>query len=404
MEHVLMLGNGFDLYYKLPTKYSNFLQITDHICRHEKSLTSASTVADILNHYIQAHKNDIFITNCLEVHNPKNKKHFYTRAIIDSSKLKELAALTRDNIWFKYFLKSFNKDVGWIDFEKEIAEVIHMLHQFLVNLKLDGSSFEMPSSNTSAHHIIKDFGIFYTSGTSDPSDGKRTVLDAYKTEHPVGSGVYCINTSKIFEDLWDQLIDLATALRLYLSIFVESIIKLKYHRVHFTQNIPFGKVDRVITFNYTNTYERLYGNPTPVIHLHGDIDKKIVLGINPDEYDEDGHVDTMCIAFKKYYQRVICGTYDDYLKWIKQDGLSYTLTVMGHSLDVTDSDIIKDLFTRAEAITIMYNSSSRLAGYIENIVKIYGKSGFEKLLTDKNLTFKRILRSFVPEKQKPRNN
>ena len=44
---VLMLGNGFDINYKLLTKYINFLNIVNHISTI--SLTDMKTVGDILS-------------------------------------------------------------------------------------------------------------------------------------------------------------------------------------------------------------------------------------------------------------------------------------------------------------------------------------------------------------------
>ena len=52
---------------------------------------------------------------------------------------------------------------------------------------------------------------------------------------------------------------------------------------------------------------------------------------------------------------------------------------MGHSLDVTDKDIIKELFEQADEITIFYHNIEAKRKYAENLVKIFGKIKFEKL-------------------------
>ena len=84
------------------------------------------------------------------------------------------------------------------------------------------------------------------------------------------------------------------------------------------------------------------------------------------------------------------GTDTEYLSWINQDGIEYTLMVMGHSLDVTDADIIMDLFSKAKEITIIYHDDSAKSSYIGNIIKMYGKSGFDKLRKEQNLTFRHV--------------
>ena len=212
--------------------------------------------------------------------------------------------------------------------------------------------------------------------------------DFLSVEYPLGSGLYIVDKDKIITVLSTSLSELSEALKLYLSIFAESILNTSGAHSHFEWTLPFHGINRIITFNYTKTYEQIYYNS--VHHLHGSTDGKIVLGINPDKYDEVESADTLCIAFKKYYQRVMYGTDTDYLSWINQDNLEYTLMVMGHSLDDTDADIIRDLFSKAREITIIYHDDSAKSSYIGNIIKMYGKSGFDKLRKEQNLTFRHV--------------
>jgi hypothetical protein len=61
--------------------------------------------------------------------------------------------------------------------------------------------------------------------------------------------------------------------------------------------------------------------------------------------------------------------------------------VIGHSLDSTDEDIIKQVFESAKSIIILYHSETSVKNQIKNLVKIYGKDGFDRLREDKNLQF-----------------
>ena len=214
----------------------------------------------------------------------------------------------------------------------------------------------------------------------------------YTVEYPTGSRHFIPDSNKIMSILSTALCELSEALKLYLSLFAESILNVSGSQSHFERFPPFRGINRIITFNYTKTYEQVYYNR--VHHLHGSTDGKIVLGINPDKYDEVESADTLCIAFKKYYQRVMYGTDTEYLSWINQDGLEYTLMVMGHSLDVTDADIIRDLFSKAREITIIYHDDSAKSSYIGNIIKIYGYTGFDKLRKEQNLTFRHVDSNF----------
>ena len=147
--------------------------------------------------------------------------------------------------------------------------------------------------------------------------------------------------------------------------------------------------DCVLSFNYSDTYERVYGNNKNIkynyIHGRADIQSNVqtsnlVLGI--DEYlDNDRkNTDLEFLPFKKYYQRIYKATENIYLDWvdnIKKDEAEYnrkielayagkadplysipgkkryylgvssikrpqhTLYIFGHSLDVTDKDVLK---------------------------------------------------------------
>ena len=127
-----------------------------------------------------------------------------------------------------------------------------------------------------------------------------------------------------------------------------------------------------------------------VFHIHGDTNNEIVLGINPDEADDLSSVDTTFVRFKKYYQRTFFETDREYLLWISElinTKTSYRLFAMGHSLDITDKDIIQELFENAEEIVILYHDSNAKGSYIANLIKLFGKSGFDALKKEKKLTF-----------------
>ena len=379
MEHVLMLGNGFDLYYKLPTKYNNFLQLTEFLFKID--IQKFESLGAILKVYTDSW-DDSFVAACYCSH-----QELYDQMPVTLEQLEALQNLTKDNIWFQYLLKSFNNDVGWIDFEKEISNVIHSLHSLLTTLELSNFWFPRPSDQFTNHVIQKLRFFLYRHHSVTQKEGYLLDPD-YTIEYPTRSKHYIPDSNKIMSVLATALSELSEALKLYLSIFADSILDASGAHSHFEWTLPFRGINRIITFNYTKTYERVYCNR--VHHLHGSTDGKIVLGINPDKYDEVESADTLCIAFKKYYQRVMYDTDTEYLSWINQDGLEYTLMVMGHSLDVTDADIIMDLFAKAREITIVYHDDSAKSSYIGNIIKMYGKSGFDKLRKEQNLTFRHV--------------
>jgi len=385
--NVLLLGNGFDIQYHLPTKYNNFLHTLEYLINN--TLTEPLTVGDVFSSK-ELQEKDAFIAECYEA----NKEVFH-KTVLDIKKLGELIKLAESNVWFKYLLNSFNKDVGWIDFEREIATVINLLRDFLY--ELDVEFYENYISKFGANkYIVEQFAYYYTQTHPESNingivtSAQYKVNDEYVLEYPLGSKAKILNLEKIIKKLSDELNALANALKLYLSYFVESVLSEENIDKHLQKCKSLLHNDYVVTLNYTHTFQKIYLN-NDVFHLHGNVDNEIVLGINPDMYDESGSIDTSFIAFKKYYQRTMYDTDAEYIKWLTVDskvaGENFHLLVMGHSLDVTDEDIIKSLFERASKITILYHNKTSKSSYIGNLVKIYGKNGFDVLRERQNLTF-----------------
>lgn len=120
--NILMLGNGYDLNYKLPTSYRNFLLTIDFLLKH--NINDIHTIDDVFgNTDLQAQ--DLFIEN-----SHKSYKEIYEQTILGEEILKRLVDISKNNPWFLYFIESFNKNVSWIDFEKEIAFVVKCFEDF----------------------------------------------------------------------------------------------------------------------------------------------------------------------------------------------------------------------------------------------------------------------------------
>ena len=376
--NVLLLGNGFDLNYKLPTKYINFLNTVNFL----------STLLSLDGHSV----GEIFGAKSLQLvdkgisNSYKAYQEIYDRIPLASEAVEKLTALASDNLLYGFLHESYNKDIGWIDFEKEISAIIHAFAEFLQG--------ESPNFDAKSHPmrvvdrvIIAYFNFLTKSSTLDfLGYGRGTVSDGYVMEYPYGSGNKVIDREKIIHELEKQLQELSDGLQIYLKCFVEKVVaELCQHSMlqPFHALMP---ADKVITFNYTNTYEQVYHN-REVFHIHGDLDKKIVLGVNPDEADELDTIDISFVKFKKYYQRVLYHTDDDFQEWITRKAKAMQLVVMGHSLDVTDKDIITQVFGKAKNITILYFDENSEASLIANLINIYGKIGFDNLRSEKHICF-----------------
>lgn len=371
--NVLMLGNGFDINYKLLTKYINFLNVVNYI--YTDAMTDVKTVGDILGaEKLQNLDPDI-------ARSYKEYEVAYDSISIREEVIERLAQLADENYLFTYLLDSFNKDVGWIDFEKEIASIIDAFSKFLESDEIWHNPKKYPLSPIQ-YHIIDHFSFFYHRS----EEGMRTINHEYTIEYPKGTMHWITNKEKIIGILEKQMLDLADGLRVYLQYFVDNVVR-ELCRLKYLQPMnPLKDASHVVTFNYTNTYEWVYKNEN-IYHIHGNVGDRIILGVNPDESDELSSIDISFLRFKKYFQRVINHSDDTYLGWVTKTNNSASLVVMGHSLDVTDKDVIIQMFHAAKDITVLYYNENAEASLVANLIKIYGKEMFDELRIKKRLRF-----------------
>lgn len=168
--------------------------------------------------------------------------------------------------------------------------------------------------------------------------------------------------------------------------------------------------DKVLSFNYTDIYKNIYDEKKREIEVDYDYingkaqvykeSNNMVLGINEYLSNDKKNCNIKFIAFKKYYQRVYKGTgnkHKDWIdkiredvKWLKKelkrefpmqipikkfgDKEKHRLYIFGHSLDVTDKDILKDLILNDNVYTtIYYFNKDDLGSKIANLVKVIGQ-------------------------------
>jgi len=367
---ILMIGNGFDLAHDLPTSYMEFLQFC-HMAGEIKSspwrsyfFTSydflESNLNDTLKGIIWAEYNKYRKAPDENLSDQQYDSICQNYKAESHAAFEQLCDLLKENVWYSYFSSQYRKNrlkgITWIDFEVEISRVIKDLN---------------------------DKQFTYLDGDSN-SPGAIMFFVLNNSENPN----YCFDNKDILR-LEADLYRLIRALEIYLSAFVEV-----YFDVRPLKQIQNIKADHLISFNYTDTFTRLY-NPhmekylTCYIHgkcsQNGSIESNnMVIGI--DEFLKDGRQDTdlTFVAFKKYYQRILKQTDVNYFDWIKEVSnpanhtIENNLYIFGHSLDKTDRDVIRKLISTPNMKTHIYyyrkteNDREDLAKKIQNLILIFG--------------------------------
>lgn len=345
----LVLGNGFDIDHELPTKYKDFLcfvEVIKEIQILEEKGDSSSYILDT-----------------------ELKKYVYNLLYLDDKKKTkfEVLSLLESNIWIDYFLNVKGEfGENWIDFEAEISHVV----QELENVK---------------DYVIDEMrkGVKVT----DVPDFMKKRLDKLS---PNAVGIYKDGNEREMYDFISKWVnDLKRMIHL-LEIYLDDYVQ-KIKIACFSPDIYELNPDRVISFNYTNTYEKIYSykrNGIKYNYIHGksssdsSVDTcNMVLGI--DEYlDNDRrNQKTEFIQFKKYFQRIHKKTDCEYVYWFdkelrteKSEKNREEVFIFGHSLDITDGDVLSTIINCPNTyVTIFYHDDVDYGKQITNLVSLLGQ-------------------------------
>ena len=360
-KKILLIGNGFDLAHGLPTSYKDFLDF----CKMVRELYTYPIIDNEYNQkkLIDWNTDKTIKSKLLECY--ENRKNCFEDKITTQCKeLDELYDCIKENVWINYFLER-EKSIGenWIDFESEISNVVQAIETLKGYIERDEDVLKI--KDTKQQTIIYFLKI-----------AKKSLQDVFNLKRIDG----------FIEDISIELDKLIRSLEIYICEFVNEIDIIKEN-----DDIKTITPDYVLSINYSNTYERIYGQSKEVtydyIHGKADIENNVdtcnlVLGI--DEYLEDDKNDKLeFIAFKKFYQRIYKSTDSTYMKWVEQikkyPEVNHNLFIFGHSLDKTDRDILKLLICNDNVTTKIYyyrknkNDKKELGKLIKNLVRIMGQ-------------------------------
>lgn len=326
---ILVLGNGFDLDHNLPTSYIDFLNFCNCVLDMNKP-ELLGKLKPTQKEYIEILKNSEGIKNTF------------------------LAFLENN-----YLLKYFNSKIklhgdNWIDFECEIKSIVNEFKALELEFENSNQYSYNIDANHKIHKILNDLGIDYLDSTS-------------WSEHDL---------SLVHKDLCRSLNNFSHALEYYISVFINNtpVKGVSPDIIDFDAN-------KVLTFNYSYTYERVYGGVRwneSIDHIHGVAiddpynESNIILGITTYEKELQNYY----VEFEKYFQRITKKTGNEYTKWlqkVKDKNEKMEVMFFGHSLGVTDSDIIKDLIHYNSVVKIYYVDEQTHQQIVANLIEILGK-------------------------------
>ncbi len=399
--NILVIGNGFDLAHGLPTRYTEFLEFIESFkdCYEKVQDDQIDWVYYDTNNRVNFFLKKWFSSYYENENGQSKEEKAATVKIID-----EFYDNINENFWIDYFLQcDMHGKENWIDFESEISALIKSLDKDIHDAK-----------RSLYDHIDIRFSNDY--------------IDCYDRFQK------CDTFKEIKDILERDLNALIRAFEIYLTEYIEKIsitdispdIK-EIVRCSATLNgLRMTISSHIINFNYTNTYEKVYWKEKSTIfrdridYIHGMAkdnntieENNMVLGI--DEYlgkkKRNKYIEF--ISFKKFYQRIYKKTGCKYKEWVdeirkseesnskwKYENTDYfknnfhNLFFFGHSLDITDKDVLKNLILNNNVYTtIFYHDKNAMGQQIANLVKVIGQDELIRRTGGKNK-----LLEFKPQK------
>ena len=355
--NILLVGNGFDLAHGLPTDYQSFANFMSAAQAGRYGAGGQAETLKILEAYDVGPELGQFLLDA-----------FSGAPDRWDGRMRELQSLMHDNFWVGYFRPRSREENVWVSFENKISELVQMLDAY-------GKCTDKAEQLRLWRQLAGRLG---RAGTD---------LD--------GTGM-----ARLVERLLTDLSRLIRCLEIYLCLCLEQI---PVHR-RLGAVLDIGAIDKVLSFNYTDTFARFYQpglcRPPKYCYIHGRAaldntldDNNMVLGI--DEYlDDDARSQEITfVHFKKFYQRIFKQTDYQYTKWFAEPGPK-NLYILGHSLDVTDQDVLQYVITREDVTTtIFYHCRENNARQIQNLLQVLGYDDLNALARGRknsSITFRQL--------------
>lgn len=382
MTDLLIVGNGFDLYHGLPTRYTDFLKFISYWSIFWDNYNGEAKAQVCTPFRVKLSEQNEIIEESMRDFASHQGYYKYEHLEFINSHI--------DNLWIQYFLKKQLSSVNWIDFEGEIYNVLKLVEEYYsefipeMRKRNDAPIKYIPGDMSTVINIFKkncpEEYIDFTQGIISRRDTEKDKLKN--------------NKEMLLSTMKRELDDLIKCLDYYLLDFVSNIKVEQY-----SEQIKELSYINLLNFNYTYTYASVYGKNSLREHhrIHGDcLEEDMVLGI-PDE----SFPSTLdYIYFQKYFQRIQKRNGNYYKSWITEpnarekslEDVPINVFIMGHSLADSDKGILKEIFMNDFVckITIFYHSQLAYEQQVINLVSMFGKDFVIEQTANDRIVFEKL--------------
>lgn len=335
-----------------------------------------------------------------------------------------------DNIILRFILLNKLKIDNWNNLESQISQLASGITIIKESLKEQDLLFIYNDINSQTDYDKLQSAKNYFQNFQNSSHISFILEELAYQDNSDEISIYSILTryNHRVEQSLNSLTLLLEFYLFYLDNIEDKIEIIKNNGVNIIDN--FGKMDNILTFNYTDTAEQKYNLDKESIHyIHGrqnfiesSIDNNhLVFGIE----DNDNIVNNNLVNYQKTFQRIIKKTGFKYKKFIDPSSLKNfdicRIIIFGHSLDILDKEIFLDFFnkdlqkaTKVEFF-VLYFGNDDLKSKVRNLSTFLGKdtlvnlssenyihfidiSNYEKSVDEINFEYKRLIKELQIEK------
>ncbi len=468
--NILIVGNGFDLSHYLPTKYDHFMDVMSAIEGKNTGGLPKNLEEMKIDEWLNLidktfqkregmeqpphHMNfDELFSKTRDPNFIEKTKEFYlTDSILLSAQdvIKAQYRLSL-NCWYQYFKNHVEEIKTWIDFEQKIEEVLISLAHCVIdidkaNIHVEIRNYLNLKSKEQWKIKEKNFKIleFFELWKDEEYVSVATIGASVKSKRPSLNSIFChgedikngFNPASFLEFIYRQLYEFIEIFNLYLILIIDKLEPKGRFEIFTRSNSLFGleennwtEPNKIYSFNYTNTYQKLYDQSTETDYLHGSFGEKqnIVLGVS--DLTDESLKKLKAYGFTKYHQKLFnetdylfldsyksdvarhkrkieyfekdFGSHDPLAKKFERQNLmelesklNLNISIWGHSLDISDKDYIIDLFSlnddidRNVRVTVYYYDANAKFSLLNNLLAILDKDKVEQWMKNKWLQFK----------------
>lgn len=357
---MLIIGNGFDLYHGLPTRYTDFLFFAENW----------KIFYDL---YDSAKEDDGTFEIPLSENGKLIELSLKTFAEHGGYTIKEIEYFNKsipDNPWIEYFKKSNTMKDGWVDFEEEMFRALQKIEFFFEDYRPKRASNQPAIKDQKFSSVFSAVSMFGKKGNGF----NERLITGTVSDRDISPESLSEQKNIVLTSMKENMNVLNQCLRIYLAEFVSRIKISK-----FSEQIKKIGQCNVLNFNYTYTFQHVYdqreGGENHAIH--GELkENNLVLGIADDSFPNTRDY----LYFTKYFQRLQKRTGSYYGEWINykstsSEDLPLEIHIVGHSLGQSDKEILTMIFRSKNVgkITVYYHNQTSYEALIMNMVDLIGR-------------------------------